>query len=582
MRRLLFVGLLVVALSFAACKRTSAPEAPSTTAAAPFELTPPAKYVKDIVKSEAFATAFSKHIKSTVLKGVRGRDWPLVTSGFTADFSAHLSTTDDAPPSDDANVDLRRLPPPKRVMDRADFVAHLAATVGQWASPDRVAWKLYSSLTDEGGKRAYTEGHLYLAGVTAAGRRVEWAGNAIAELVLIGEGWQIKRLRIEDATWSDSGLEPFRDIAAVTGLRMHESEESVQGAQDLVDLRQMTQSGGLTVLDFDHDGFWDVLATRKGRGVRLFLNDGKGGFTSTVLPAIADDTEAARFYLWLDLDEDGSEELVSTRVEARGKGKSALVMYRWANGKMRAVKDALVFEHPDWMREIDFEGMTACDVNDDQRLDILMFGHSHWDSLREKFNLVDGHDGLRNFLFINQGGLKFSEEGLQRGLDATQYTFVADCSDFDGDGDVDIFAGNDYGKNNFYNNRGDGRFVEDPNHQFAQAHGFSMGLSRADYDNTGRYSVSISNMYSHAGNRILPLVEDLSDQMSRVVKAFGAGNALYEFRDGAWVDTAQDRGVALAEWAWANGFFDVDNDGDKELYVVNGFTTHTDADAPDW
>ncbi len=579
MSRSLYSSLLLLA-AVVGCKEPA--KAPDGPAAPTFEFNVPASYIKDIEASETQASALSKAIKSTIVRGVRGRDWGLVRSGLTADFVARLAKPEDAAAREQGGVDLRKLPAPTHVLDGEGFETQLASTVGQWASIDRASWKLFRSLTAEDEKLAYTEAHIAFAGVTADGRHVEWLANAAAELVGDGSDWKIRRLELRDATWSESRLEPFRDIGPVTGFRLHEGEESKLGMQDLVDLRQVTQTGGLSVLDFNRDGLWDLLATRRGRGVRVFQNDGAGGFEPQVLPAIANDSEAARFYLWLDLDRDGAEELVSTRVETKRPGHSAVVLYRWVKGRMRAERDLLRFEHPEWMREIAFEGIVTCDVNGDQNLDLLFVGYSHWDSLREKFNLVEGVDGMRNLLFINKGGLKFEEQGRARGLEATQYSFVAECADFDRDGDADIFVGNDYGKNNLYVNGGNGRFTEDVNHPFAAAHGFTMGLSMADYDNTGNYAVSLSNMYSHAGNRILPLVEGLSPDMEKVVKAFGAGNALYELQDGEWVDVAQERGVALAEWAWANNFFDIDNDGDKELYAINGFTTHSDPDAPDW
>jgi len=395
-----------------------------------------------------------------------------------------------------------------------------------------------------------------------------------------GETFELRGVRLDHGTWSQTEAAPFADVSAAAGFTLRESADGAAIAQQVIDARQMPSSGGLTALDYNRDGATDMLVTRKGRGATLFVNDTQGGFTPTALPAIADSKDAAKFYLWLDLDNDGQEELASTRVTRHEDG-FALTLYRFGK-RMTAVEDALGFEEPSWMRDLDYQGLTACDVNDDGLLDLVAVGYTHLESGLRQTNFVQGTDGLRNLLFINQGSLRFREEALPRGISGSLYSFVAECYDFDEDGDVDLFFGNDYGNNNVYLNDGRGFFTEDTTHPFHLGRGFSMGISMADFDNTGRSAVSSSNMNSHAGNRIVPRVDNLSTEMHATLMGFAAGNSLFEQRDGTWVETAYERGVHYAQWAWGNVFFDVDNDTDKDLFVVNGMTTNADPDAPDF
>src|SRR5262249_11372035 len=66
----------------------------------------------------------------------------------------------------------------------------------------------------------------------------------------------------------------------------------------------------------------------------------------------------------------------------------------------------------------------------------------------------------RNSLFINDGG-KFHEAGEERGIYHEEPTLASLFFDFDRDGDLDLFVGNDMGAMNpdrFYRNDGTGFF----------------------------------------------------------------------------------------------------------------------------
>ena len=55
------------------------------------------------------------------------------------------------------------------------------------------------------------------------------------------------------------------------------------------------------------------------------------------------------------------------------------------------------------------------------------------------------------------------------------------------------------------------------------------------------------------------------------------GNSLFANRgDGTFEEVGAQADVELGRWAWSSDFFDFDNDGHEDLYVVNGFITNED------
>jgi hypothetical protein len=135
-----------------------------------------------------------------------------------------------------------------------------------------------------------------------------------------------------------------------------------------------------------------------------------------------------------------------------------------------------------------------------------------------------------------------------------------------------------------WDNRGDGTFRAIEGHPLAASPNYTMGITIGDWDNAGDWSVYLSNMYSHAGNRVLRLTEGVRRETRAQLQVAAAGNQLFRRRagTGAWQEEGEALGVKQADWAWASLFYDLDNDGDKELFVTNGNTSYREPDAPDY
>ena len=181
-----------------------------------------------------------------------------------------------------------------------------------------------------------------------------------------------------------------------------------------------------------------------------------------------------------------------------------------------------------------------------------------------------GPRGLRgeaDHLFRNNRDGTFTETTAAAGVsDAKRrYGFGVAWADLDDDGWLDLIVANDSGPNHVYRNRRDGSF-EDVSYVSGaaldgsgreQAH---MGIAVGDYDNDGRSDLHITNF-----------ADDF--------------NVLYRNQGGfVFDDVSYPMGVAapsLPFLGWGTDFIDYDNDGWRDLLVVNGHV-YPQADSLPW
>jgi hypothetical protein len=523
-------------------------------------------------------------MKATLMQGLKSGDRTLAESAFAVGFRGRIPGPADGTAVPAGSLEIRSWAPqglPE--LDAAAFLERLFAHREGWTRVERASWRPFECRARKDLLEAAFRVHFQVAGVRADGGRVDLQTSLKGRCEKQEGIWRLTRLELEDGHRAASAAPPWADITDAAGFRWNESEESRRVFQESIDLRGPSTNGGLAVVDWNRDDRPDLLATFAEKFCVLFLNDGAGGFTRQDLP-FASRRECPWMLLYADLDEDGLEEIVTGKVLGYEGNVARAGIYTRRDGNWTLLHDALKWTVGPEVRAVVCQALAIADVNGDGLLDVYVGNYNTSQSSELDFNKVAAYDGADSALFINRGGLEFSEESDSRGIVSTQYVYAAAFFDLDEDGDPDLIQCNDWGPNVYWENQGDGTFLASRNHVLARGSSYSMGISIADYDNSGRWALHVSNMYSHAGNRVVSISEFLGPEMRATAYGIAAGNWMYE-RDpktAAWEETSRARGVNIADWAWGCLFVDLDNDADRDLAVTNGYTSHQDPAAPDF
>ena len=292
------------------------------------------------------------------------------------------------------------------------------------------------------------------------------------------------------------------------------------------------EKSGLCLVDIDNNGWVDVYVPRyKSPGYsRLFVNN-LGQFTDitdqTPLEQIEDQGQEFRTFIvvWVDYDNDGDKDC------SFGTDK-ALHLLRNDNNVFTDVSQEMGFVGqvpPGFISSWYYNLGGWADYDLDGDLDCVVFQQNN-------ANL---------YLFRNDGD-HFTNAATDAGLDSTKLSndaFVnhVSWSDFDLDGDPDLF-----GKYDFYENR-DGIFYEVTD---------SLGFILDDVDNREFFD------YDNDG--------DL-DYFKTTVSAEGTGfDELWENRDGHFINISMEVGLTLAKYSHRGlAIGDFDNDGDQDVFMEN-------------
>jgi hypothetical protein len=267
---------------------------------------------------------------------------------------------------------------------------------------------------------------------------------------------------------------------------------------------------GVAAGDYDNDGDPDLYVTAWGPN-HLFRNDGKGRFTDVAREAGVDDERWGTSAAFFDYDGDGALDLY-------------VANYLTFDPKKVPPKG-------DPNQPCQFRGL------------MVMCG-------------PHGLPGAVDILYHNNGDGTFTDVTAGAGLftDGGYYGLGVVTADIDGDSREDILVANDSTPNHFYRNQGEGRFVDD-----GMMTGFAysadgreqagMGIDVADVDGDGDPDVFVTN-FSHDYSTLR--LNDGHGQLEDV-----------SVRVGLVEPTVRTLG-------WGTLLIDMDNDGDRDIFISNG------------
>ncbi len=327
--------------------------------------------------------------------------------------------------------------------------------------------------------------------------------------------------QVKDKLYLNKGNLQFEDISKSSGIENHDG-----------------WCNGVTMSDVNQDGYIDIYISRGGwqqgpdeRRNLLYINNQDGTFTESAAAYGIDDTGYSNQATFVDIDNDND-----------------LDMY-------------LINRPPSFNLAL---------------------------SIMEE-RAANPPDFSRDKLYINDGSNFYTEAALERGIKNFGYSLGVVSGDVNNDGYQDIFVCNDYATpDHLYINQGNGYFVDAIQDAMNHSSLYSMGVDLADFNNDLMEDYIVMEMRPTDYVRSKVSMPSMDVEGFKAIVAANMGkqymhNMLHMNQgNGKFSDVSQLAGLAKTDWSWSPLWYDINNDGKKDLFITNGMRRDSfDGDSQD-
>lgn len=348
----------------------------------------------------------------------------------------------------------------------------------------------------------------------------------------------------------------------------------------------MYNGGGIGVGDLNNDGLPDLIFTANRVSSKIYLNQGNFKFLD-----ITSNFVGLTHNQWLsgvcvvDINADGWNDVYLTSTMSKDSllRKNQL----WIN---QGLKDGQV-----WFKEMaDQYGIADMgysmhaaffDYDLDGDLDLYVLNNviSREVPTNYRDKVSNGTADNNDQLYQNLGNGTFRNVTKEAGIVYEGYGLGIAVGDVNKDGYPDLYISNDYIANDLlYLNQGNGKFLNQSKKYLSYQSRFSMGNDMADLNNDGNLDILTMDMMPEQyfrkkqtinGNSYFVYVnnEKYGYEPQYVRNMVQLHNGFMDTTMLPFSEVGQMAGVYQTEWSWSPLLADFDNDGDKDLFITNGF-----------
>lgn len=320
--------------------------------------------------------------------------------------------------------------------------------------------------------------------------------------------------------------------------------------------------GGACVIDINNDGYEDLYLTSGMNDDQLLLNQKDGTFKNIFEGAGLELTKqyVTQGVAGADVNRDGWVDLFITTINKKDNSTNIpraenLLFLNNGNptGAGNTFRDATKEYGLEKLYSFSTGGSFG-DFNADGYPDLYVGNYFlEYDGPLTEINdatIVNASKTAEGYLLLNKAGKKFKNVYEDYGLNHRGFGFGGLFTDYDNDGDQDLYIINDFGykaKPNYLlrNNYPKKSFTYVEEEAGMDLRINAMAAAVGDYDNNGFLDYFITNI-----------------KFNRFMVTQGAGKP--------YQDLSKELGMSMFTISWGANWADFDHDGDLDLFVANG------------